>query len=458
MAKRTVFLLLSLIGIATSVSIEEQAAQTSIISLKPGCDGQNFLKSVDFQGKHLTHLGMIVMSASRADMENHLQTRTNIADCVNRIENDAVHSLPEAKTGRKVDLSEASAPSSAVNTWHLDRVDQRASELDGDSFRNTYSFNTVNAYVIDTGVDRFHPELADRCPTDESEHYEAYGSDDPCDFYACDSFGHGTHVSGLIGSLTYGYNPHVTIHAVKVFNWWGYTTTSALLDGMNWVVEHDQEISISEGTRTTSSVANMSFGGGINASLDDGVKALTDIGITVVVAAGNSSTDACTFSPAHIPEVITVGASEQGDARAYFSNYGDCVDVYAPGYLIWSTLPNNQVGEMSGTSMASPIVAGIVSASLAETFDAAHWDPARMQEALKCNATPDVITDSVEGTKSMVYDVNSSECSPSSSSSWFSYIVGAIVFLITLLCNLSVRSGILRKERDTFQETNYEKL
>mmetsp|Transcript_19523 Transcript_19523/g.22183 ORF Transcript_19523/g.22183 Transcript_19523/m.22183 type:complete len:326 (-) Transcript_19523:357-1334(-) len=323
------------------------------------------------EGQFLERLNKIVISSEKTKVDQTLSTTLSTEhakNCIEKIEQDQLVSLPEVETHEMTDISLASG----TNTWHLDRVNQRVAVLDGDSRQNTESTNTVHVYIIDSGVDRYHPYLSAKCPASDSEHYDALDpDDDPCDFYACDSNSHGTHVSGLVAASHYGYNPNATIHAVKVFDETGTTSISTIITGINWVLQHDSQTSFTNTTRTFPAVVNMSLGGSHSDTFNDATKSLYDQGIVTVVAAGNESTDACDKSPASLAQALTVGAIEEGDARAYFSNYGDCVDVYAPGLAIWSTIPDYMLGSKSGTSMASPIVAGIASAVMADSLDGA---------------------------------------------------------------------------------------
>lgn len=168
-----------------------------------------------------------------------------------------------------------------------------------------------------------------------------------------DCNGHGTHVAATIGGNTYGVAPEVTLVPVRVLNCQGSGSWSAVALGLDWIAKQ-----INPGK----AVVNMSLGGGISATLDAAVSRLITAGFTVVVAAGNSAADACNSSPAHVASAITVGATSQSDSMASFSNFGSCVDVFAPGVGIKSawTGAATATKTISGTSMASPHVAGVV--------------------------------------------------------------------------------------------------
>jgi serine protease len=234
-------------------------------------------------------------------------------------------------------------------TWGLDRIDQRDRPLNG-----TYSYTTlaagVHAYVIDTGIRSTHAEFGGRV---SSTGYTAIGDGNGTN----DCNGHGTHVAGTIGGATYGVAKGVTLHAVRVLNCSGSGSTSGVIAGVNWVTAN----------HTAPAVANMSLGGGASTALDDAVRNSVASGVTYAVAAGNSNANACNSSPARVSQALTVGSSTNTDARSSFSNFGTCVDLFAPGSNItsaWYT-GNTAINTISGTSMASPHVAAAAALYLA---------------------------------------------------------------------------------------------
>ncbi|HEX8431464.1 MAG TPA: S8 family peptidase, partial [Longimicrobium sp.] len=219
-----------------------------------------------------------------------------------------------------------SAVTQSGATWGIDRIDQNARPLSG-----TYTYNAtasnVNAYIIDTGILPAHPQFGTRA----AAVYDAVSTT------GIDCNGHGTHVAGTIGGSTYGVAKAVRLRGVRVLNCQGSGTSSGVLAGIDWVrVNHVKP-----------AVANMSLGGGYSAAQNTAVTNLSNAGVFVAVAAGNENQNACNVSPASASVVTTVAASTSTDARATYSNYGSCVDVYAPGSSITSAWLNNGTSTIS---------------------------------------------------------------------------------------------------------------
>lgn len=236
-------------------------------------------------------------------------------------------------------ISELSIVQNNPPSYGLDRIDERSLPLDN-VYNSEQTGAGVNVYIIDTGIDLDHPNFSGRVVFG----FDAIGDGRNGN----DCQGHGTHVAGTATSETYGVAKDATVYAVRVFGCSSSTTTSAIISGMNWV----------NNNRQLPAVVNMSLGGPVNTTQNNLVQTMTNNSIVVVVAAGNENQNACNRSPASAPAAITVASSTSSDSRSSFSNWGSCVDIFAPGSSITSTWLNGGTNTISGTSMASPHVAG----------------------------------------------------------------------------------------------------
>ncbi|MFH0243310.1 S8 family peptidase [Streptomyces sp. HK10] len=258
--------------------------------------------------------------------------------------------------------------------WGLDRIDQRNRPLDG-----TYTYNRngagVTAYIIDTGIDTSHPDFGGRA----SNVFDAFGGNGQ------DCQGHGTHVAGTVGGATYGVAKGVALRGVRVLNCQGSGSYSGVIAGFDWVRQN----------AVKPAVANASLGGGYSSAVNTAATNLANSGVHLSVAAGNENQNACNVSPASASGVLTVAASDSYDRKAYFSNWGSCTNLYAPGVSVTSTRMGGGSTTLNGTSMASPHAAGV-----AALYKSAYGDASSsaVSNWLTSNATANVISGNVSGT------------------------------------------------------------
>jgi aqualysin 1 len=265
-------------------------------------------------------------------------------------------------------------------TWGLDRTDQRDRPLNA-TYSYTSTGSTVTAYVIDTGIRRTHSQFGGRAVHGFTAINDGRGSTD------CN--GHGTHVAGTIGGSRYGIAKSVRLVAVRVLSCSGSGSTSGVIAGVNYVSSNH--------IGSNPAVANMSLGGGVSSALDSAVNNSINDGVTYAIAAGNSNANASNFSPARVGAAITVGSSTSTDARSSFSNFGSVVDIFAPGSSItsaWST-SDTATRTISGTSMATPHVAGVAARYLQTNPGAS---PATVRNAIVADSTTGRLTGLPTGT------------------------------------------------------------
>ena len=312
-------------------------------------------------------------------------SNTSLSCVVSSLSNGTEYTFTVTATNA-IGTSSASAASNAVTpvavnvpvatarSWGLDRVDQRALPLDGQIARAGTGMG-VNVYVIDTGVYASNTEFAGRVVPGYSAISDGRGT--------TDCHGHGSHVAGTVAGNTFGFANQATIVPVRVLDCYGSGSTSGVIAGINWMINHH--------VAGQPAVANLSLGGTYDYATNDAIERAVADGITMVVAAGNESTDACTKSPASAPSAITVGATASDDSRAYYSNFGGCVDIFAPGSSIISAgiSSTTATAQMSGTSMASPHVAGVAAILLG---NAQSLTPAQVGARLASEASLGIVT------------------------------------------------------------------
>ena len=269
--------------------------------------------------------------------------------------------------------------------WGLDRIDQHNLPL-SKSFNYNKTGSGVNAYIVDTGILASHQEFNSRVQTGYSAIADNNGTND------CN--GHGTHVAGTVGGSTYGIAKNVGLVPVRVLDCAGLGAMSGVIAGLDWIIQNGRK----------SAVVNMSLGGSAYSTLDTAIDNLFNNGYVPVVAAGNANTDACTSSPARAGKAITVAATDSTDTRASYSNYGSCVDLFAPGSQITSAWigSNSSAATASGTSMASPHVAGVVATMLENNSTAT---PQSITDQLLNQSTVNLIQNPMSSPNRLLYNL-----------------------------------------------------
>ena len=269
-------------------------------------------------------------------------------------------------------IVQASATQSNA-TWGIDRTDQRDLPLSG-SYTYDTTASSVHAYIVDTGILAAHTDFGSRVTGGYTSISDGKGTTD------CN--GHGTHVAGTVGGATWGIAKEVKLHPVRVLDCAGSGTNSGVIAGVDWVTSN----------HVKPAVANMSLGGGASSALDTAVNNSINAGVTYAVAAGNDNADACNYSPARVAAALTAASSTSTDARSSFSNWGSCIDLFAPGSSItsaWYT-STTATNTISGTSMSSPHIAGVAALYLAVNPSAS---PSTVNSAIINAATANKITD-----------------------------------------------------------------
>lgn len=347
-----VVLAVGLALVAAPAAAAPPAHRTAVIvQLAPGGDAAA-------ESRRAAGLGGSVSRVYRAALHGFAAELTDRAIAALRADPAVVSVEPDVRV--TIDATQRPAP------WGLDRIDQRNRPLNG-SYIYPRTGVGVTAYVVDTGIAP-GPDFEDGLAPGTSTVLGSPGTED------CN--GHGTHVAGTLGGETHGVAKEVTLVPVRVLDCTGSGTLSSVIAGLDWVAAHHQA--------GRPAVANLSFGAPASSSLDAAVSRLIADGVTVAVAAGNDGVNACATSPARVARALTTGAVDRGDRRASFSNVGSCLDLFAPGVDVTSAWLAGTTATMSGTSMASPHVAGAAALLLQRN---PGWSPATVANRLRSQAS-----------------------------------------------------------------------
>lgn len=358
----------ALVAVAVADAGDAAVEGAYVVTLDPGTDAGALAADLDLD---VDHVYDDIVDGFAGDLDATELAELRADPSVVAIEEDQVFSVA---------ATQGINPSGGL--WGLDRVDQRNRPLSGGYTYGTTATD-VTAYVIDTGIATSHADFGGRA----RNVYDALGGNGQ------DCQGHGTHVAGTIGGSTYGVAKGVQLRGLRVLGCDGRGSTSGIIAAVDWVAANAQK----------PAVANMSLGGGFSSALNAAVDRLSASGVSVAVAAGNENQNACNVSPASADSAVSVAASDRDDAKASFSNFGTCTDLYAPGVGVTSAWLNGGTNTISGTSMASPHVAGVMALYKGRNGDAAS---STVKSWIIGNATTNLVSGNVSGTPNRLLFTN----------------------------------------------------
>ena len=379
MTNRTIKSIVALSVMLASVSVahaDSTQATPYVVALRDGVSTQNFVSMEISLGVDVIRTFTLATSGFLANLTNEEYAALKKDTRVEYIEKDAAISI-----GSEQSLQNDSG---WRPQWGLDRIDQVSAVLD-DVYSYEYSGNGVDVYVVDSGINSSHTEFTGRIKPGYSSVGDENGTED------CN--GHGSHVSGTVSGTVYGVAKAVSVVPVRVTGCSGIGSVSTVLDGINWMIAHHQS--------GVPAVANLSIGAGTSSILNDAIVSAISDGITVVVAAGNRNADACNYAMSSELTALTVAAITPSNAKASYSNYGPCVDIFAPGSDVVSAWYGSStiLRSRSGTSMATPHASG-VAAQILEQHPT--WTPQEVYAQIVSQSTPNAISAVPEDTVNLL--------------------------------------------------------
>ena len=360
------------------ITFSNQACEQKAVAMTASALGSN--DNINM----LEEVGVMIVDIDAERLSSALLANVELYNCVKSVSKNDIATVNPIRTPANVDRKQ----------WQLKRTNVHDLPLPK-SYTRHESTNEVHVYVVDSGIDGQHNDLKSRV-AEESAHKDfTWRGDSPL----TDENDHGTHCAGLIASPEAGYNTHATLHSAKVFDASGSASFEIILNAMNWTITQHKNYP------GTAGIVSMSLGGPRNDATNQAADRIRKAGLLPIVAAGNENQNTRNVSPGSAEGSYTVGASDIDDSRAYFSNFGTDVNIYAPGVQIWSCKPGNSYQYLSGTSMATPFVAGFASYLAASNK---LTDAEDIAAALNTHVTKDHVSSAKEGTNALPFDGDAS--------------------------------------------------